>query len=96
MTFNSMTVHTKFHENLTTNIYYNLSLQITQCDICTGLKITYLYLIPTSQCIYIVPCHLRLTIKLLLALASIVILGSKSHGTHDLTLLSDDSGSLQH
>jgi uncharacterized membrane protein YkvI len=36
-----------------------------------------------------------LTAKLLLALASTVILGSESHGTHDLILLSDGSGSLQ-
>jgi hypothetical protein len=33
--------------------------------------------------------------KLLLALASTVILGSKFHGTHDQILLSDGSGSLQ-
>jgi hypothetical protein len=32
---------------------------------------------------------------LLLALASTVILGSESHGTHDHILLYDDSGSLQ-
>jgi hypothetical protein len=36
-----------------------------------------------------------LTAELLLALASTVILGSKSHGTHDHILLSDSSGSLQ-
>jgi hypothetical protein len=33
--------------------------------------------------------------KLLLALASTVILGSDSHGTHDHILLPDGSGSLQ-
>jgi hypothetical protein len=37
----------------------------------------------------------RLTAKLLLALASTVILGSESHRTHDHILLSDGSGSLQ-
>jgi hypothetical protein len=36
-----------------------------------------------------------LTYKWLLALASIVILGSESHGTNDHILLSDGSGSLQ-
>jgi hypothetical protein len=36
-----------------------------------------------------------LTAKLLLALASTVILGSESHRTHDRILLSDGSGSLQ-
>jgi hypothetical protein len=36
-----------------------------------------------------------MTAKLLLALASTVILGSESHETHDHTLLSDGSGSLQ-
>jgi hypothetical protein len=49
MTFNSMTVHTKFHENLTNNIYYNLSLEITHCDTRTGLKIASLYPLHTSQ-----------------------------------------------
>jgi hypothetical protein len=39
------------------------------------------------------PCSL--TAKLLLAFASIVILASESHGTHDLILLSDGSGNLQ-
>jgi hypothetical protein len=34
------------------------------------------------------------SVKLLLALASTMILGSKSHGTHDLILLSDGVGSL--
>jgi hypothetical protein len=34
-------------------------------------------------------------IKLLLALASTLIRGSESHGTHDHVLLSDGSGSLQ-
>jgi hypothetical protein len=37
-----------------------------------------------------------LTAKLLLALASTVILDSQSHGTHDHILLSDGSGSLHH
>jgi hypothetical protein len=36
-----------------------------------------------------------LTVKLLLALASTVILGSESHETHDHILLSDGSGGLQ-
>jgi hypothetical protein len=36
-----------------------------------------------------------LTVKLLLVLASAVILGSESHGTHDHILISDGSGSLQ-
>jgi hypothetical protein len=36
-----------------------------------------------------------LTAKLLLALASTVILGSESHGTHYHILLSDGSGSIQ-
>jgi hypothetical protein len=36
-----------------------------------------------------------LTGKLLLVLASTVILGSESHGTQDYILLSDGSGSLQ-
>jgi hypothetical protein len=35
------------------------------------------------------------TAKLLLALASTVILGSESHGTHDHVLLCHESGSLQ-
>jgi hypothetical protein len=35
-----------------------------------------------------------LTAKLLLALASIMILGFESKGTHDLILLTDCSGSL--
>jgi hypothetical protein len=40
--------------------------------------------------------HLRIgSGKSLLALASTVILGSESHGTHDHTFLSDGSGSLQ-
>jgi hypothetical protein len=38
---------------------------------------------------------LRLTAKFLLTLASTVILGSESHGTHGLILLFDGSGSLQ-
>jgi hypothetical protein len=37
----------------------------------------------------------RLTAKLLLVLASTVIFGSDFHGSHDHTLLTDDSGSLQ-
>jgi hypothetical protein len=37
----------------------------------------------------------RMPVKLLLALASTVILGSKSHGFHDHILLSDGFGSLQ-
>jgi hypothetical protein len=37
----------------------------------------------------------QLTAKLLLALASTVILGSKSHGTHNHISMSDGSGSLQ-
>jgi hypothetical protein len=36
-----------------------------------------------------------LTAKLLLALASIMILGSESRGIHDHILLSDGSGNLQ-
>jgi hypothetical protein len=36
-----------------------------------------------------------LTIKFLLALASRIILGSESHGTHDHILVSHGSGSLQ-
>jgi hypothetical protein len=36
-----------------------------------------------------------LTAKLLLVLASSVVLDSESHGTHDHILLSDDSRSLQ-
>jgi hypothetical protein len=38
----------------------------------------------------------RLTAKLLLALASTVILGSESHGTHEHILVSGGSGCLQH
>jgi hypothetical protein len=37
----------------------------------------------------------RQAAKLLLAFASTVILGSESHGSHDLILLSGGSGSLQ-
>jgi hypothetical protein len=40
-------------------------------------------------------CRFWLTAKLLLALASTVIFGYESHGTHGHILLSDGSGSLQ-
>jgi hypothetical protein len=43
--------------------------------------------------LYSVSCNL--TTKLLVALASTMILGSESHGTHGHILLSDGSGSLQ-
>jgi hypothetical protein len=39
--------------------------------------------------------NIRLTAKLLMALASTVILGSETHRTHAHILLSDGSGSLQ-
>jgi hypothetical protein len=55
---------------------------------------TILYCLITPGVVQLFPT-LVLTAKLLLALASTVILGSESHGTHDYILLSDGSGSLQ-
>jgi hypothetical protein len=59
-----------------------------------GARLKYLSL-PTFSIRPTIAAHqICLTAKLLLDLASIVILGSESHGTHDHILLSDGSVSL--
>jgi hypothetical protein len=48
-----------------------------------------------SHCLAAIGGYSVQSSKLLVALASTVILGSESHGTHDHILLSDGSGSLK-
>jgi hypothetical protein len=81
------------------DLWFGWSVSGTSCCLLlptqSFLILSFAGLMTLFCCLTTLVQTLTVTPKLLIALTSSVILGSKSHGTHDHILLSDSCGSLQ-